>query len=711
VKRIGVGAARAIAQVVACLGLGAVLIACVAPDQIEAGGPELPSDAGEDGEIAVDDSGVPIIGGRAGLTVTGVVPESGPFAGGNQVRVRGSGFSEEALVFFGGRMAQPADTVRIDRSTLSVVVPAGDVGVVDVTVREGDAEATRRDAYTYNPLLIAPTEGSIAGGTSIVITARGATFTPAVTVDVGGEPCIDVRVITPSSLRCKTPPGAVGLVDVVVHIEEEGDVPQLSAREAFEYLDFSDTLQGGLSGGPIDGSINVTVIDAFRGNVMPGVFVMVGDAVGTALRGVTNDRGQVTFSEEGLVGPVTIHAALECFERISIVAFDARNVTLELVAMLDPTCGDPGELMPGGGRGVAGSIISGELIFPGPDEFAPNTWDVLPEPRANEERVAYVYTTRGRIEAQNPSPELTDGIWRVTEGSPVGVRGFLYRIFARPAGLAVYAIAGLERRDTGELTPYLMGVTRDLVTAPGEELEAMDIQMTLPLDHKLEIEVAPVPERNQRGPSSLRVQAHLDLGGEGVIVREVGVRQPVELMDMQQSLTASSEFPFFAQPAILGTLDNARYEVLAGYYAGPSDQDAPFTRVRLPGVVQGQEPTRIADMLDIPRAVAPEQGARIPSDRTLRWEQPGEPADFFIITVQSGAEVFSWQQLVPGTQTESVLPDLSKIPEVGDVPEGLVLWTVQAVREPDFVFDELKLDQLNPRLFSHHAVDAFTMQR
>ena len=126
---------------------------------------------------------------------------------------------------------------------------------------------------------------------------------------------------------------------------------------------------------------------------MPGAIGASSLSFGT---GVTNARGQVTFSEDGLVGPVTIHAALDCFERFSIVAFDARNVTIELVALLDPTCGDPGDLMPGGGRGVAGAVISGELVFPGPDEFAPNTWDVLPEPRDNEVRVAYVYTTRGR---------------------------------------------------------------------------------------------------------------------------------------------------------------------------------------------------------------------------------------------------------------------------------------------------------------------------
>lgn len=685
------------------------LIACGAgcgDDQIDTDGLDSLPDAGEDAGSERDGS-LPDLGGRAGLTVTGIEPKTGPFSGGNAAVVRGSGFTEDSLVLVGGRLVQPADTVRIDRSSLSIVVPAGDVGPADVTVRIGDDEATRQDAYAYNPLLIEPTEGSVAGGTSVVITARGATFGAGVTVTFDDDECTDVRLITPSSLRCKTPRGSVGTADVVVRIADEGDVPSLVARDAFEYIDFTSTTTGGLSGGPIDGSVNVTVIDSITGLVLPGVYVLLGDDVSSPYQDFTDERGQVTFSDEGLKGPVTIHAALKCYERVSFVAFDARNVTIELNALLDPTCFDPGEPGPGGGRGTAGSLISGELIFPGTDEFWVNGWDFVPEPRDNEQRVAYVYTTRARIDQGNPDPALSDGIARIVEHeSALGERGYPYRIFARPAGLAVYALAGLERRDTGAFTPYVMGVTRDLVTAPGEELPEVDIEMTLALDRMLDVEVEALPDPTPRGPNELRVQAHVDLGGEGVIVREVGG----ERFDLHTSLTGGGLFPFYAQPPMRGALRDASYELVAGYYATDSDQDPPLSMLRRRGVVQASEPELISDLLAIPLAVEPADGARLSDARVLRWEVPGRQPDFFIVSIDAGAS-FAWRQLVPGTQSESVVPDLTTIAEVGDVAPGVVAWSVVAVRMPDFVFNELKLDSLVPRLYSHMSANQFTLRR
>jgi hypothetical protein len=676
-------------------------------DQIDTASLDDVPDAGEDGGAARDGS-VPNIGGRAKLTVTGISPDSGPFSGGNSAVVRGSGFSDEAIVKVGGRMVQPRDTLRIDRNSLSIVLPAGDVGLADVTVIEGEEEATRQEAYTYNPLLIEPTEGSVAGGTSVVITARGATFAAGVTVEFGDAECTDIRLITPSSLRCKTPRGSIGQVDVTLRIEGQGDIPTLVARDAFEYIDFTSTTTGGLSGGPIEGTVNVTVVDAMRGVVLPDVYVLVGDDVSSPYQNFTDERGQVTFSDEGLFGPLTIHAALKCFERVSFVAFDARNVTIELTPLLDPTCAMPGDMLPGGGRGTAGSIISGELIFPGANEFWVNGWDFVPEPRENEKRVAYVYTTRSRIDVENPDPSLSDGIARIVENeSPLGERGYPYRIFARPAGLAVYAIAGLERIDSGELTPYVMGVTRDLVTAPGEELPGIDIHMTLALDRMLDVDVDEVPEPTPRGPVELRVQAHLDLGGEGVIVREISGSR----FDMHTSLTGGGIFPFFAQPALHEELTAASYELVAGYYTTNGDSDPPLSMTRRRGVVQASEPELVADLLAIPIAVEPAEGALLSEERLLRWSIEGDtPPDFFIVSLNAGAS-FAWQQLVPGSQTESVIPDLTSIPEVGDAAPGPLVWSVHAVRMPDFVFNELKLDTIVPRLFSHMSANQFTFRR
>ncbi|MCX7808246.1 MAG: IPT/TIG domain-containing protein, partial [Deltaproteobacteria bacterium] len=88
------------------------------------------------------------------LSIVRVVPNHGPFSGGNRVILRGSGFTEEAQVDFGGRRVQPADHRLIDRRRLEVVVPPGEVGSVDVTVRVASNSFTLRMGYTYDAIKV-----------------------------------------------------------------------------------------------------------------------------------------------------------------------------------------------------------------------------------------------------------------------------------------------------------------------------------------------------------------------------------------------------------------------------------------------------------------------------------------------------------------------------------------------------------------------------
>jgi hypothetical protein len=694
------------------------LAACSKSEQISPGGglePD-PPDSMSGGGASEPPTGVPTFpttGVNAKtLTVTGIKPATGPFLGGNQAIVRGSGFTETALVFVGGRMVQPADTVLQDGNSLAIVLPAGDPGPADVRVEIRDeedqlVEATREGAYTYNRMQLEPTTGSTAGGTSVLITLDGAVLDADAQIAFGELPCTGVRVISPSQVRCKTPASSVGQTDVVVSWPQDSARGEILAADAFEYIDLTDTDQGGLGGGPIEGTINITVVDASIGFAVRNAFVMLGDELDGEFTGVTNEKGQITFSGENLEGPVTVHVAAHCMQRVSIVAFDASNVTVQLPPLEDPTCGMPGE-GGGGGRGTAGSLVSGELIFPGGEEFLVNDWDKLPQPRANEVRVAYVFTTRARINDANPNPALSGANARIVEeATPVGERGYPYRIFARPGGMAVYAISGLERRDTNEFTPYLMGVARDVLTAPGDETVGVDIVMNIPLDHEMQVALSDLPARAPRGPDQFRVQASIDLGGEGVIVRQVGGR----LLDSVNAWSGGTLFRFFAQPALIGELGDARYQVIAGWYSGGSPDNVPMTRVVRLGVDQGSEPLLIDDFLSIPTQDVPQEGARIPDDRILRWAIEGTLPDLWVIEIVGGDFIPVWQQFVPGDVLESPIPDFTELEGVGDIPEGIIGWTVRAIRIEDFDYNQFKYNQLFQRFWTHTSVDSFTMQR
>jgi hypothetical protein len=637
------------------------------------------------------------------LTLTGVEPASGPFSGGTPSVLRGSGFDETAEVRIGGALVQPSQTMVTSRNRINVVVPAGTVGNVDITVTQGDTTVTLDDAFNYNALELLPSQGSSSGGTLVELTAGGATFDPDVIVEFDGEPCTDLAQLAPSRIRCKAPRHAVGRVDVIARWADDSHV-QLIARTAYEYVETLDAEAGGLSGGPIQGTLNVAVMNDL-GFVIPKALVVVGnDLKNSKYRGVTDERGSIVFSGDDLRGPVTVHASAKCYQKGSIVTFDAENATIILSAAFDLSCQSSGEGP--ARRGALGSLISGELVFPGIDEFGVNDWSIIPKPRASEIRVAYVFTSRGSSDTRNPAPDPMGTMARLTETTAeIGQRGYKYKIFARPAGLAVYALCGIERTDNGEFTPYVMGLARNVVTAPGEENENVDMDMDVSLDRELAVSLSDYPEPSPAGPSEFRVRAHVDLGGEGVIVREVGNIA----FDVVRRRVGSDNFRFYGQPSFSRLLEGASYEVIAGYYT--PDTDVPLTTQRRTGVRQDAGQIEITNFLGIPRALSPATGAMLPSDRTLRFELEGEQPDLIIVDISDGTGFPVWSEILPGDARDVPVPDFSTLDGQTDFAMGFMNWTVTAVKIDEFQYNAFRYAQLASRYFTHTAINVLTARR
>lgn len=658
-------------------------------------------DAGEavDGNVPMfSDSAI----ARTDLSIERVVPNHGPFRGGNQVILRGSGFTADALVTIGGHEVQGADHELIDSRRLQVVVPAGEVGPADVTVTVGDETVVLEDGYTYDALYVDPTRGSTAGGTFVTVTGSGTSFEDGDVVVFGRTECADPVVVSPTRITCRTPPSSAGFVDVTVR--SGVDASELVAHDAYQYYDTSDPFGGGLGGGPIAGAINLTVINSGTGAPVEGAFAIVGEDLTTEHQGLTDALGQVTFSGADLLGPVTIHVAKHCFERTSVVAFDATDVTVFLVPWMDPMCGE-GMPPPGGGRGRNGAFIEGHLVWP--TDMGAMEWNNVPETRPGWERVAYVYTTVYEIGYPNPDPTAGGSTQRVLE-APLEAGGYPFRIFARPSGLAVYALAGLEETATGRFVPYVMGVARNVLAGPGDTVYDVNIFMTIPLDHFVEVELGALPEPARTGPDRFRLEAFLDLGGEGLVHRVVNGQD----FDTVRARDSSRAFRFLSEPALERALVDGRYRITAGWYTSEFDQQ-PYTVVVQNGVTAVDETVHMPDFLGIPQAVSPAYGERLPTDRVLRWESIGTgPApDLHLILMVGGDGNPAWRMFVPGDVTEAPIPDLSSIPEIDDISSGFITWVVYAVKIPGFDFDTFSYAHLNDRYWSHYALDYFLAQR
>lgn len=656
------------------------------------GGPPPDTGAGFD-----DGGGI----GRGGLELARVVPDHGPFTGGNTVVLRGNGFTDEAQVTFGGLAVQVPDHRLIDGRRLAVVVPAGDPGPVDVTITVGDDTVTLEDGYTYDAIHVDPSSGAVSGGTFVTIVGTGTSFTEGDTVLFGRTPCVDVEVVSETRINCRTPPMAAGAVDVTVASDDGSG--SIVAPDAYTYFDSSDPTTGGLGGGPITGAINITVLNAMTGDPVPDAYAIVGEDLGTEHQGLTDSLGQITFSGPDILPPATVHIAKHCFERTSVVAFDARDVTVFLTPWMDPMCGMGGG--GGGGSGRNGAFIEGELVWFTDFGLGPQEWFNVPQERAGWVRVAYVYTTQAAVDIPNPDPAAGGSVQRVLQ-TPVGESGYPYSIFARPAGLAVYALAGLEETATGRFVPYVMGVARSVLAGPGQVIEDVDIIMDIPLDHYVEVQLADIPRPARIGPDRFRLQANIDLAGEGVIAREVA---GVEL-DVVRSRDAGRPLRFLAQPALEGALSDGRYRVEAGWFTGDFDGQ-PYTVVVERGVTAVDDTIAMGGFLGIPQPTAPAYGEYLPADRVFRWDADGPDPDLHVVLVIGADGNPAWRMYVPGDVREAPAPDFASIPGLEDLPAGFVTWAVFAVSIPGFDFNEFRYSDLNDLFWTRWAVDSYTAWR
>jgi len=649
--------------------------------------------------------------GTVALRVLGVDPNHGPAPGGNVAVVRGSGFQRpgDLDVRFDGTSVNPLALEVLDGTRIRVAVPAGEPGPADVEVEIGEESATLSDGYLYDQFFVTPNRGSTGGGTFVTITGTGAGFAEGDSFNFGRFGCTALEIVSSSIATCLTPPNAVGPVDVTLVRGSDGS--ELTVRNAFTYYDTSDPSGGGLGGGPSDGTLNVTVIDADSGEGVPEAYVFIGEDLGGDYTGYTDTFGRVTFSGPDLEAPLTVHVSKNCYESTSFVTFDAQDVTVFVTFL----CPDPSPGPPPPGRTPPEQYVEGELIWRGPNEYGPNPWANVPEPREGWERVAYVYETRPCAQQSrfciNPDPGLGVSTPRVLE-SPTGELGYPYRIFSRTGGLAVYALAGVENEETGEFLPYVMGIARSVLVGPGEVVSEVNVVMDIPLDHYLDVQLDGVPEEPEDEQGRLHVRADIDLAGEGVIVR----RHAGEWLDRISARTAERNFRFTAQPALHGALSDGRYRVDAYWEVDPEtalitlDLDRPTPRWH--AIRRGIREVDTTVVLDtfhgIPTPLAPTPGGRIPADRMLRWEVPGDTPTFYVVYLYDispmGQLVPLWTLFVNGEQNYARIPNVDPVDGLSDPARQAQVMEILGVTVEGLDFSDVSYADLAENRWSSWAM-------
>jgi len=632
------------------------------------------------------------------LQLQSVTPAAGPLAGGTAVTVAGEALPPDAVVRVGALQATPAGAVT--ETAAPVTTPAGPGGApVPVRVHAAsdvENEATLPAAYTFEePLTVGraqPDRGAIAGGT--LVTVLGTGFGPGTLVTFGTDKAKDVKVVDGHTLTCRTPRAvSVGTVDVKV--ERGGQVDTLPG--GFSYVD-PRSISGGQSGGPLVGTLNVTVLDATRGYEgapVPSANVMLGNDAATPFQGFTDARGQLVFSDPSLVKAQVVTVFKEGYSSTTVTSVNAENLTVFItrVGGGEPSSGPPP-------AGTPASLISGRVTgFKAPRPLQPG--EVL----------------EARVFVSVPSPFWgapfgeeypRDGeTWVVTQDGG----NFLV---ATSAGLrAVYAYFGIADNQAGTFTPYRMGVRRNVPASPDTPGANQDIILDMALDVTVPVTIDQ-PVTYPGGVAGLHgLYAWLDLGAEGFVANPYNTAArgssrsgPGGTGTGQGTVITSPgtpvSFPGFPQLDGSNFLFVAHAQEPTGALSG-----LPYSYAfrRQPGDLSLG--VTVGPLLPVPTVTAPDYPS-VMFDGTVSWARATgtlpDVQEVKIVKLTMMGLVTLWQVVLPGTETTVTLPQPAVAALRATEPTTVLYVLHYGSRSPRFGYAQWTYDALSPLGWSSYTV-------
>lgn len=582
------------------------------------------------------------------LAVEAVTPDTGPVAGGTAVEIRGTGF--DARTRFTVGPLELRDVVVESPTMARGVTPPGSLGLNAVVAIAPRQRASLPDAFLYTApaavTSVAPTRGSIAGGT--ILTVRGRGFLPGAAVTLDGAECLEVRVIDQATLSCVTPPHREGAVTVRVVQNQE------SLASPNRYIFFNPASRfGGVWGDRIAGAVNVSVFSV-GGEAVEGAFVMLTVDGDTDHQGFTNEQGLITFSGEDVSGNQFVSATAAGHSSATVQAVNAENITILLVPTVPPSGG-------GGGGGLPLATITGQV----------GGFQKIAEPGPGQRQIIIVETTRSSVGRPNPWP----GNGNIVD--PNGDR--TYTLISRVGDLAVVAWGGLVNDRTGEFTPYAIGIRRYLFTSQDETYE-VDLELDITLNNPLTFKLNGAALDPDAGPNINRVIPWVDLGFEGVF-------GSYDVAEGTGDIIVAEH-----QPPLTGALSDASFYVYGGAW---TNNGSPYSLSVIPELRQTQGLIEMPTLVAVPRPLVPEDGGLAEDGYVAFDPSTNHLPDFWHIQLYQLPATLVWEVTVPGEQTWFHLPrfpDFSQLPpELRPTPyanNSSLYMIVNGARIEGFDFDQ-----------------------
>jgi hypothetical protein len=599
------------------------------------------------------------------LEITSIEPGSDSTAGGTSFTIQGSGFHSQVEVLFGGVLAE--DIQVISATELAGTIPAGIPGKVDIIVLDNYSQDILYDNFNYTSDLalwrVEPNSGAIAGGT--YVTCYGQGFNQDTKIWFGQEEGIVIQVLSPFSLIARTPQGNPGEVNVKVSNSLDFEL-----KAGFSYFDPTND-RGGASGGPIDGSINVTILNGSwleYGTPIAEANVLIDEP---AVSGSTDERGQITFSGPSFIRPVTITMAKEGFMATTISNINAANITVYLY----PNESAPIETQPGGE--IVISQISGRVFGFKDLPSLPSGPDV---------------SLQARVMPTSYSIYSVPPYGGYPQGPVIENDGGQYFFTVRPGNYSIYSIFGAYDAETDVFTPALLGIRRSIQVTGSEPVGGQDIILGTHLDQTVSVHLIDPPIGYGGMESEFSVHASLDLGADGIIYLADDISSSTDLLLSGLPAADGSSF-IFVSVASLGngypmsyTIRRQAGGLSSGVNMGPF---LGYTEIIEP---EFDEESQKAELID----------------GRISWAIHGETPALTQVVIQTN-ELFSvvlWRILLPGHITEITLPEelLSLLPQ----GEPLIAF-INTANSPRFNFDSFNYSQLGTSRWTSYTVNFTTI--
>ena len=217
-------------------------------------------------------------------TITTINPNTGILAGGTTITITGTNLLNTSSVTVGG-VAATSFTV-VSSTSVTVVTPSGSAGVKNVVLTTPGGTATATSSFTYTNIAlfptitsIAPTSGTVGGGTTIGITGTNLTGTTNITV--GGVAATSLTNVSSVFVTAVTPAGTEGLKTITLTTPIE----TATSLNAFTYISVPTITSIAPTSGTVGGGTTIGITGT---NLLNTSSVTVGGVAATNLTNVSS---------------------------------------------------------------------------------------------------------------------------------------------------------------------------------------------------------------------------------------------------------------------------------------------------------------------------------------------------------------------------------------------------------------------------------------